>query len=40
MHHNHHAKFTSGNFATISLLYDWMFGTVDNGEGYGTKSKA
>lgn len=32
MHHNHHAKFTGGNFATISLLYDWMFGTLDNGE--------
>jgi sterol desaturase/sphingolipid hydroxylase (fatty acid hydroxylase superfamily) len=33
MHHNHHAKFTGGNFATISLLYDWMFGTLDHGEG-------
>jgi sterol desaturase/sphingolipid hydroxylase (fatty acid hydroxylase superfamily) len=32
MHHNHHAKFTGGNFATISLLYDWMFGTLDHGE--------
>ncbi len=31
MHHNHHARFTGGNFATISLLYDWMFGTLDNG---------
>ena len=31
MHHNHHAKFTGGNFATISLLYDWLFGTLDNG---------
>lgn len=31
MHHNHHAKFTGGNFATISLLYDWMFGTLDHG---------
>ena len=29
MHHNHHASFTGGNFATISLLYDWMFGTLD-----------
>jgi sterol desaturase/sphingolipid hydroxylase (fatty acid hydroxylase superfamily) len=36
MHHNHHAKFTGGNFATISLLYDWMFGTLDHGEGYKT----
>jgi sterol desaturase/sphingolipid hydroxylase (fatty acid hydroxylase superfamily) len=33
MHHNHHARFTGGNFATISLLYDWMFGTLDHGEG-------
>ena len=32
MHHHHHAKFTGGNFATISLLYDWMFGTLDHGE--------
>jgi sterol desaturase/sphingolipid hydroxylase (fatty acid hydroxylase superfamily) len=36
MHHYHHAKFTGGNFATISLLYDWMFGTLD----YGQDSKA
>jgi sterol desaturase/sphingolipid hydroxylase (fatty acid hydroxylase superfamily) len=35
MHHNHHAKFTGGNFATITLLYDWMFGTLDDGDGYG-----
>lgn len=34
MHHVHHAKFTGGNFATISLLYDWMFGTYDTGAGY------
>lgn len=34
MHHNHHARFTGGNFATITLLYDWMFGTLDNGKGY------
>ena len=34
MHHNHHAKFTGGNFATISLLYDWMFGTLDYGADY------
>ena len=33
MHHNHHKSFNGGNFATITLLYDWMFGTVDNGEG-------
>ena len=35
MHHHHHAKFTGGNYATISLLYDWMFGTMDHGEGWG-----
>jgi sterol desaturase/sphingolipid hydroxylase (fatty acid hydroxylase superfamily) len=40
MHHNHHGKFTGGNFATISLLYDWMFGTLDYGEGYGRGAKA
>lgn len=32
MHHNHHARFTGGNFATISLLYDWLFGTLDYGD--------
>lgn len=32
MHHHHHARFTGGNFATITLLYDWMFGTLDNGD--------
>lgn len=41
MHHNHHARFVGGNFATISLLYDWMFGTLDNGDGWGKhKSQA
>lgn len=34
MHHVHHAKFTGGNFATISLFYDWLFGTYDVGESY------
>jgi len=33
MHHNHHARFTGGNYATITLLYDWMFGTLDDGTG-------
>ncbi len=37
MHHVHHAKFTGGNFATISLLYDWLFGTYDTGDGYNKK---
>ncbi len=35
MHHNHHAKFTGGNYGTISLLYDWMFGSLDYGQGWG-----
>lgn len=39
MHHNHHAKFTGGNFATISLLYDWMFGTLDYGEVVKAEAK-
>ncbi|WP_317933252.1 sterol desaturase family protein [Halioxenophilus sp. WMMB6] len=34
MHHVHHARFTAGNFATISLFYDWLFGTYDVGEGW------
>jgi sterol desaturase/sphingolipid hydroxylase (fatty acid hydroxylase superfamily) len=33
MHHNHHERFTGGNYATITLLYDWMFGTLDHGTG-------
>ncbi len=41
MHHVHHSRFVGGNFATISLLYDWMFGTLDNGDGWGKhKSEA
>ena len=40
MHHNHHVKFTGGNYATISLLYDWMFGTLDYGDDRSTKGKA
>jgi sterol desaturase/sphingolipid hydroxylase (fatty acid hydroxylase superfamily) len=38
MHHHHHAKFTGGNFATITLLYDWMFRTLDHGEGGKSRS--
>lgn len=43
MHHVHHAKFTGGNYATISLFYDWLFGTYDKGDGYkkaGAERKA
>lgn len=39
MHHNHHARFTGGNFATITVLYDWLFGTLDDGTGYGKTVK-
>lgn len=35
MHHNHHARFTGGNFATISLFYDWLFNSYDTGDGWG-----
>ncbi|MEY4160213.1 MAG: hypothetical protein RLZZ136_834 [Pseudomonadota bacterium] len=38
MHHNHHARFTGGNFATITLLYDWLFGTLDHGQGWQKKA--
>jgi sterol desaturase/sphingolipid hydroxylase (fatty acid hydroxylase superfamily) len=37
MHHHHHATYSGGNFATISLLYDWMFGTLDKGGGLRAK---
>jgi sterol desaturase/sphingolipid hydroxylase (fatty acid hydroxylase superfamily) len=32
---SHRARFTGGNFATISLPWDWMFGTLDTAKGYG-----
>lgn len=35
MHHVHHSRFTAGNYATISLFYDWLFGTYDTGKGWG-----
>ena len=37
MHHNHHATFSGGNFATITLLFDRMFGTLDKGGGLRAK---
>ncbi len=39
MHHIHHARFTSGNYATISLFYDWLFGTYDTGLGWGKNKR-
>lgn len=39
MHHVHHARFVGGNFATISLFYDWLFGTYDTGDGWGRHKK-
>lgn len=38
MHHVHHARFIAGNFATITLFYDWLFGTYDVGEGWNKKA--
>lgn len=40
MHHVHHSRFVAGNFATISLFYDWLFGTYDTGEGWGKHKQA
>jgi sterol desaturase/sphingolipid hydroxylase (fatty acid hydroxylase superfamily) len=40
MHHNHHARFTGGNFASISVFYDWLFGTLDDGRGPHPWAKA
>ena len=34
MHHVHHSRFVAGNYATISLFYDWLFGTYDTGDGW------
>ena len=28
-HDAHHLGMTKGNYATITLLYDWMFGTLE-----------
>ena len=39
MHHVHHARFTAGNYATISLFYDWIFGTYDTGGGYNRQKR-
>ena len=39
MHHVHHARFTGGNFATISLFYDWLFGSYDTGDGWGKNKR-
>jgi sterol desaturase/sphingolipid hydroxylase (fatty acid hydroxylase superfamily) len=39
MHHNHHARFSGGNYATITLLFDWMFGTLDKGNGWGKQAR-
>jgi sterol desaturase/sphingolipid hydroxylase (fatty acid hydroxylase superfamily) len=39
MHHYHHAKFTGGNFALVSLFYDWLFGSYDTGSGYGNRKQ-
>lgn len=39
MHHVHHSRFTSGNYATISLFYDWLFGTLDTGKGWGKNKR-
>ncbi len=35
LHHVHHARFTGGNFGTISSFYDWLFGSYDTGRGWG-----
>jgi len=39
MHHVHHARFVGGNFATISLFFDWLFGTYDTGNGWGKRKQ-
>ena len=39
MHHVHHRRFNAGNYATITLFYDWLFGTYDTGNGWGKNRK-
>jgi sterol desaturase/sphingolipid hydroxylase (fatty acid hydroxylase superfamily) len=39
LHHVHHARFTGGNFGTISSFYDWLFGTYDAGNGWNSRLK-
>lgn len=39
LHHVHHRKFNAGNYATITLFYDWLFGTYDTGNGWGRNRK-
>lgn len=33
MHHHHHARFDGGNFGSITMIFDRLFGTLDHGEG-------
>ena len=29
VHEAHHVDMNQGNFATLTMLYDWMFGTYE-----------
>jgi sterol desaturase/sphingolipid hydroxylase (fatty acid hydroxylase superfamily) len=40
LHHVHHARFTGGNFGTLSSFYDRLFGTYDTGAGWGRTRNA
>ena len=31
-HHRHHVSFNKGNYSSITLLYDWIFGTYETEE--------
>ena len=31
-HHRHHINFNKGNYSSITLLYDWIFGTYETEE--------
>lgn len=32
MHHNHHETYNDGNFGSITMFFDWLFGTLDYGK--------
>lgn len=40
MHHNHHIRFDAGNFGSITMFYDWLFGTLDYGRDKKRKTAA
>ena len=36
IHAAHHIDMTRGNYATLTMLYDWLFGTLEEPAGRST----